>query len=78
MIGTYYAIKHKIDDEIVLEGIIRNTEDTIYPQQETGIEELPYECEAHHFRSENYKIEMCNFVITRDFVRKNRTTGDKI
>lgn len=83
MIAVYYAI-YEYDEtsqtrgEIVNEGIIRDSEDTIYPQQNTGIEELPYECEAHHFRAAGFKIETCSFVITRDFVKQFRTTGDKI
>ena len=83
MIATYYAIVEFNESsqkrgEIVLEGIVRNSEDIIYPQQETGIEELPHECELHHFEADNYIIETCNFVITRDIVKQYRITGDKI
>jgi hypothetical protein len=83
MTATYYAIvefnkSSQKKGEIVLEGIVRNSEDTIYPQQETGIEDLPYECELHHFESKGYIIETCNFVITRDIVKQYRTSGDKI
>lgn len=83
MIATYYAIVEfneisQRKGEIVLEGIVRDSEDIIYPQQETGIEELPYECELHHFKAKGYVIETCNFVLTREEVKKNRTTGDKI
>lgn len=56
MEAYYYSIRHKQTKEVVDKGIIRNSEDVIYPQQNTGIEELPYECEAHHFRSENYEL----------------------
>ena len=83
MIATYYAIYEfnqlsQTKGEIVDEGIIRDTEDTIYPQQNTGIEALPYECEAHKFKAEGYEIEVCSFSITRDFVKQQRTTGNRI
>ena len=83
MIATYYAIvefnkSSQKRGEIVLEGIVRDSEDTIYPQQETGIDELPYECELHHFKANGYIIETCNFVITRNIIKQYRTTGDKI
>ena len=83
MIATYYAIiefneSSQRKGEIVLEGIVRNSEDTIYPQQETGIEELPYECELHHFKANGYIIETCNFIITRDIVKQYRINGDEI
>lgn len=83
MIATYYAI-YEFNEvslnrgEIILDGIIRNSEDIIYPSQETGINELPSECEAHHFKCDGYKIEICDFTITREFVKKYRTTGDKL
>lgn len=83
MIAAYYAIYEYNETsqrrgEIVDEGIIRDSEDTIYPQQNTGIKELPYECEVHHFKAIGYRVETCNFVVTRDFVKQFRTTGDKI
>lgn len=78
MEATYYAIKETSTEDIVLEGIIKNSEDTIYPQQETGIEKLPYECEVHHFKVDGYKIEICDFIITREFVKQNRISGSKL
>ena len=83
MLATYYAI-YEYDERtqergnIVLHGIVRHTEDTICPQQETGIEALPHECELHKFEADGYRIEKCNFVISRDYVIANRTTGDRI
>lgn len=56
MRAYYYSIVNKVRGSTVLEGIIRNSEDTIYPQQETYIPELPYECEAHNFSAPNYKL----------------------
>lgn len=41
---------------IIDDGIIRDSEDTIYPSQNTGNYELPYECEAHHFNQEGYRL----------------------
>lgn len=83
MNAAYYAIYEYNESsqrkgDIVDEGIIRDSEDTIYPQQNTGITDLPYECEAHHFKAEGYRIETCNFVITRDIVKQYRTTGNRI
>lgn len=66
----YYSIVHKVDNEIVDEGIIRDSEDTIYPRQNTGIKELPFECEAHHFTSPNYKLVGWDISLTRDKCRK--------
>lgn len=77
MYCTYYAIyefnqlsQHK--GELVDEGIIRNSEDKIYPRQNTDIEDLPYECEAHHFQVEGYTIELIQLEITK------RTNGFSI
>ena len=56
MKAYFYSIRHKHTGNVVDKGIIRNSEDTIYPQQNTGIEELPYECEAHHFKSTDYEL----------------------
>lgn len=70
MKAYYYRIAHKEDpSDIVLEGIIKDAEDMIYPRQETEIEELPYECEAHHFDSPNYKLVGWNIELTRDQAR---------
>lgn len=72
MNAYYYQIKHKIDGDIVLEGIIRNAEDTIYPRQETAIVTLPFECEAHHFKSFEYTLEGWEIELTRDDVKRLR------
>lgn len=53
------------EGDIVEEGIIKDSEDTIYPAQTTGIEELPFECEAHHFKCDGYKLEGFYFNISR-------------
>lgn len=60
------------EGNIVEEGIIRDAEDTVYPRQNTGIKELPYECEAHHFRADGYKLEGFYFDITRQEIYQNR------
>ena len=72
MKAYYYQIKHIIDSEIVDEGIIRNSEDTIYPAQNTGINTLPYECECHHFNdpTNTYVCIGWNIEINRDQARK--------
>ena len=53
--GFAYQIKRKSTNEVLFKGIIRNSEDTIYPAQESPdlleeFSELPYECEFHHFK----------------------------
>lgn len=65
MKATYYCIKQIDNNSIVLEGIIRNAEDTIHPSQESGIDELPYECELHHFKADGYKAEYVDIDISR-------------
>lgn len=54
------------DSQIVDEGIIRDSEDTIYPGQNTGIPELPSECECHHFQADGYARKGFEFEITRE------------
>ena len=78
MTATYYSIyefnaQSQVRGEIVDEGIITNSEDTIYPGQNTGIAELPYECDAHHFKVPGYGIEIYDFYITREMVLQNKT-----
>lgn len=68
--ATYYAIYEYNDvtcikGKLVLEGIIRDSEDTIFPAQYTGIEDLPYECEVHKFRAKGYTIEINNFSVDK-------------
>lgn len=53
--GFVYQIKRQDNNEVVFEGVLRNSEDTIYPaQEEPYLKEefptLPYECEFHHFK----------------------------
>jgi hypothetical protein len=79
MLATYYQIIKESTNEIVDEGIIRNSEDTIYPGENTGlIDELPSECEAHKFKAKGYKINICNFTIGNKTIVHFRTTGDRI
>lgn len=66
MKAVCYRIKSKISGDVVDEGIISHIEDSIYPAQNTGIVELPYECEAHHFKSSEYDIEFHEFEIVFD------------
>ncbi len=56
----------------VTEGIIRNAEDTIFPQQDTGIDELPYECEAHHFSHTNYQLQGFYISMTEELCERRR------
>lgn len=70
MIAYYYCIFEDKTSNTILEGIIKDPEDTIYPQQETGIKELPYECEAHHFQAKGYSIIGFNIDIPIEDIHK--------
>ena len=53
--GFIFEIKRKSTNEVLLQGILRNSEDTIYPAQERPdvleeFPELPHECQFHHFK----------------------------
>jgi len=54
------------EGEIVDEGIIRSSEDTIYPGQNANNSDLPYECEAHHFKAVGYRLNLYSFSISRE------------
>jgi len=76
MNATYYSIYEYSDltclrGEIVDEGIIRDSEDTIYPAQHTGNSDLPYECEAHKFSAKGYQIELIPVYLTREEILKH-------
>ena len=73
MEAYYYQIKRKSDDEIVDEGIIRNAEDVIDPFENSGIEELRYQVEAHHFFSPNYVLIGWPFEIGRNIAMEFRS-----
>jgi len=66
MTATYYAIYEfnetsQTRGEIVEEGILGENDNTICPGQTTGIKELPFEIELHHFKAEGYRIEISKF-----------------
>lgn len=53
--GFAYQIKRQDNNEVLFEGILRHSEDTIYPAQEEPylkeeFPELPYEVEFYHFK----------------------------
>lgn len=77
MKAKYYAIINS-QNEIVEDGILGPYDYTIFPGQTTEIKELPSECELHHFKVPGYRIEVCNFVTTREYVMQQRTGGDKL
>jgi hypothetical protein len=78
MTATYYRIIEDSTNDIIEEGIVRDSEDRIYHQQTTDIKELPFECELHHFKAKGYTLKQFNFDIPFEVVLKYRTTGDKI
>jgi hypothetical protein len=66
--GTVYRITRKHTMEIVLEGLVSNSEDTIYPAQDEPclLEEfpdLPFECDWHHFHCDGLEIHTFDFCI---------------
>lgn len=76
MTAYYYRIREYNSltcqkGKTILEGIIRNSEDIIFPGQEfipeEGQLELPYECEAHRFNHPDYILQGWNIEITTDF-----------
>lgn len=56
--ACYYAIIEESTNDLVDDGIIRYSEDIIYPGQNTGIDALPSECEAYHFNIPGYYIQL--------------------
>lgn len=73
MEAFYYRIIDLFDNEIVDEGVIRHAEDIIYPQQNTGDDRLPFECECHHFEAEGFKCEGWYFDVTMSYIVSNRS-----
>ncbi len=68
MIALAYRIIRLDNKEVIMSGIVRNSEDNIYPAQEIGymldeFPELPYEVELHHFKVKGLKLETHPFVI---------------
>lgn len=72
MKAYYYQIQKVGTTEVVDEGIIRDSEDTIYPGQHTGIKELPSEVECHHCNVSGYLTIGWEIELTRDDVRRLR------
>jgi hypothetical protein len=55
VVAFAYQIKEQETNEVLFEGILRNSEDSIYPAQESPellkeFPTLPHECEFRHFR----------------------------
>lgn len=60
------------EGEIVMTGIVRDVYDNIYPQTETGIDEMPYEVEIRHFKVNGYKLTYFEFDISYEDSEKFR------
>ena len=60
------------EGEIVMTGIVRDVYDNIYPQTETGIDEMPYEVEIRHFEVSGYKLTYFKFDISYEDSEKFR------
>lgn len=73
MDAYYYCISDATDSSVVDEGIIRNSEDMIFPGQNTGLSDLPSEVECHHFKVPGYKITGWTITLNRDIVRRLRS-----
>lgn len=73
MEAYYYRIYDKKKPSLTIEeGIIRHSEDCIYPGQynKESYPDLPFECECHHFNSKYAGIEGFTFDIPVEIVRK--------
>ena len=69
-----FKIVNTIDDEVVMRGIVRDVYDNIYPQNETRIEEMPYETEIRHFKVAGYKLTYFEFDLSYNDAEKFRTS----
>jgi hypothetical protein len=73
--GTVYQIIRKDTMEILLEGLVRHSGDTIYPAQDEPylldeFPNLPFECELYHFQCDGLEIHIFDFCIpVSDLVR---------
>lgn len=81
MEAVAYRIFRTSDSETLFEGIVRNTEDNIYPAQEepyllNEFPDLPFECELHHFKVKGLSVLVVPFEIEFDEIirhhRKNK------
>ena len=71
--AVFYVIIANDSNEELLSGILRDSEDKIYPSQDIdSTYDLPYECEAHHFQSKDTRIEMWNIEIPRSIIMSQR------
>lgn len=75
MQAVAYRIINDATKEVVLEGIVRDTEDDIFPSQEANwlLEEfpdLPSQVELHHFKVKGLTLETKSFQITWDEISK--------
>lgn len=73
--GICYAIRHKKTHEIISEGIINDIYDNIQFSPSTNtteynVDEIPFECEARHFNTENFYLETFEFEVSRDILEK--------
>jgi hypothetical protein len=64
-----YRIIRLSDEEVLFEGIVRHSEDSIYPAQTEPhlLEEfpdLPHQCELHHFQVKGLAIKTIAFDIS--------------
>ena len=62
------------EGEIIMTGIVKDIYDTIYPQTETGINEMPYEIEIKHFEVNGYKLTYFEVDIPYEDCEKFRTS----
>ena len=78
MYAVYYQIIRNSDGSCELEGILRNSEDTIYPGQQIYQEEnelpLPGECECHHFNHPDYTCNSWEIKISSAQARQMRVS----
>jgi len=71
----YYKIveynKHTCQEgDIVMEGIVEDLDEDIYPFSTIGNNELPYLIELRHFSHPDYKVISWEIEITRELAEK--------
>jgi hypothetical protein len=66
--GTVYQITRKDTMEVLLEGLVRHSGDTIYPAQDEPylLDEFPnlsFQCELYNFQCDGLAIDTFDFCI---------------
>lgn len=78
MYAVAYRIKRQDDNQVLVQGIVRNSVDTIFPAPEinklTEFPELPFQCELHKFKVKGLVLETIEFELTWEEVLNKKIT----